>query len=117
LLSICKRTLGIDNHSSYCAPRSVSQDVSDHRHNSYLVHSSFAIIFPCHLLYLTLTTKYSTAALCNGLTIALANHLTPNLSRAPTTFPRFQFLRLILALTFGLTYPGLLWFIAISLAP
>ncbi|KAJ7357347.1 hypothetical protein DFH08DRAFT_851710 [Mycena albidolilacea] len=83
----------------------------------YLVHSSFAIIFPCHLLYLTLTTKYSTAALFNGLTIALANHLTPNLSRAPTTFPRFQFLRLILALTFGLTYPGLLWFISISLAP
>ncbi|KAJ6519797.1 hypothetical protein C8R45DRAFT_952755 [Mycena sanguinolenta] len=84
----------------------------------YLVHSSFSITFPCHLLYLTLTTKYSTSALYNGLTIALANHLTPNrVSRsAPSKFPRFRFLGLILALTFGITYPALLWFIAITLA-
>ncbi|KAJ7293558.1 hypothetical protein C8J57DRAFT_1043403 [Mycena rebaudengoi] len=78
----------------------------------YLVHSSFAVIFPLHLLYLTATTKYSAAALCNGVTVALANHLAPQ-QRA---FPRYQFLRLILALTVGLTYPGLLWFAAISLA-
>ncbi|KAF7347850.1 hypothetical protein MVEN_01542600 [Mycena venus] len=84
----------------------------------YLVHSSFAIIFPCHLLYLTITTKYSANALCNGLTIALANHLTPNqISRsASPKFPKFQFLGLILALTFGLTCPALLWFMAITLA-
>ncbi|KAJ6575092.1 hypothetical protein B0H19DRAFT_933751 [Mycena capillaripes] len=84
----------------------------------YLVHSSFAIIFPCHLLYLTLTTKHSATALCNGLKLALVNHLSPHqISRsAPYKFPRFQFLRLILALTFGITYPALLWFCAITLA-
>ncbi|KAJ7244779.1 hypothetical protein B0H12DRAFT_1128746 [Mycena haematopus] len=84
----------------------------------YLVHSSFSIIFPFHLLYLTLTTKYTTTALYNGLTIALADHLTPNrVSRsAPAKFPRFQFLGLILALTLGITYPALLWFMAITLA-
>ncbi|KAF7339488.1 hypothetical protein MSAN_02163100 [Mycena sanguinolenta] len=83
----------------------------------YLVHSSFAIIFPCHLLYLTLTTKYSTTALYNGLTIALANHLTPDRGSrsAPSKFPRFRFLGLVLALTFGISFPALLWFIAITL--
>ncbi|KAJ6509514.1 hypothetical protein C8R47DRAFT_1098993 [Mycena vitilis] len=81
----------------------------------YLVHSSFAIIFPCHLLYLTLTTKYSAAALCNGLNVALINHLTPH-QTSLSKFPTFQFLRLVLALTLGITYPGLLWFCAISLA-
>ncbi|KAJ6604630.1 hypothetical protein DFH09DRAFT_1123342 [Mycena vulgaris] len=73
----------------------------------YLVHSTFAVIFPFHLLYLTATTKYSAPALCNGLVIALTNHLAPS---TPSKFPRYQFLRLILALTVGLTYPGLLWF-------
>ncbi|KAJ7492639.1 hypothetical protein FB451DRAFT_1389002 [Mycena latifolia] len=84
----------------------------------YLVHSAFSIILPFHLLYLTATTKYSAAALCNGLIIALSNHLAPHQASrsAPSRFPRFQFLRLILALTVGITYPGLLWFCAISLA-
>ncbi|KAJ7169853.1 hypothetical protein C8R46DRAFT_949246 [Mycena filopes] len=85
----------------------------------YLVHSSFAVIFPFHLLYLTATTKYSAIALCNGLNVALTNHLDPHQldSRsAPSKFPRTRFLRLILALTLGITYPGLLWFCAISLA-
>ncbi|KAK7064246.1 hypothetical protein R3P38DRAFT_2490802 [Favolaschia claudopus] len=84
----------------------------------YLVHSSFAIIFPCHLLYLTATTKYSATALCNGLAIALSNHLTPNhVSRSTTAkFPTVRFLTLVLALTFGITWPAILWFIAISWA-
>ncbi|KAJ7225533.1 hypothetical protein GGX14DRAFT_420982 [Mycena pura] len=85
----------------------------------YLVHSSFAIIFPLHLLYLAATTKYSAIALCNGLTIALTDHLTPRhqISRAtPLRFPTWRFLWLVFALTVGITYPALLWFCAISLA-
>ncbi|KAJ7783762.1 hypothetical protein DFH07DRAFT_789030 [Mycena maculata] len=85
----------------------------------YLVHSAFAVIFPVHLLYLTLTNKnYTVSSLCNGLTIALANHLAPHQTSRPvtSTFPRYKFLRLVLALTVGITYPGLLWFCAISLA-
>ncbi|KAJ7103551.1 hypothetical protein B0H15DRAFT_812695 [Mycena belliarum] len=84
----------------------------------YLVHSSLAITLPFHLLYLTATTKYSAAALCNGLIIALTNHLAPNQDSLSTRsgVPRLKFLGLILALTVGITYPGLLWFCAISLA-
>ncbi|KAJ7038231.1 hypothetical protein C8F04DRAFT_1089985 [Mycena alexandri] len=83
----------------------------------YLVHSSFAIMFPFHLLYLTATTKYSPTSLCNGLALALTNQLAPHQSRSsPSKFPTFQFLRLVLALTIGITYPALLWFCAITLA-
>ncbi|KAJ7786279.1 hypothetical protein B0H16DRAFT_1708473 [Mycena metata] len=84
----------------------------------YLVHSSFAVMFPFHLLYLTATTKYTTTALCNGLALALTNHLAPHhQSRSsPAQFPKFKFLGLVLALTIGITYPALLWFCAITLA-
>ncbi|KAJ7092706.1 hypothetical protein C8R44DRAFT_646650 [Mycena epipterygia] len=82
----------------------------------YLVHSAFAVIFPLHLMYLTMTTKYSAIGLCNGLIVALTNHLVPRHISRPSTFPRFRFLCLILALTVGITYPALLWFSAISLA-
>ncbi|CAK5280214.1 unnamed protein product [Mycena citricolor] len=82
----------------------------------YLVHSTFAIIFPLHLLYLSLTTKHSAAEYINGLSVAITNHLRP--SRVSTTdrFPTATFLRLIFGLTVGITMPGLLWFQAISLA-
>ncbi|KAJ7630917.1 hypothetical protein FB45DRAFT_916927 [Roridomyces roridus] len=86
----------------------------------YFVHSSFAIIFPLHLLYLTATKKnYSLSSLYNGLNVALAKHLTPERTQsggAMPAFPRFQFLRLVFALTIGITYPSVLWFFAISLA-
>ncbi|KAF7320356.1 hypothetical protein MKEN_00820400 [Mycena kentingensis (nom. inval.)] len=79
----------------------------------YIVHSSFAICFPLHLLYLTQTTKYSTSALIRGVLAAITNHLTPGTTR---TFPRARFLWMVLLLTGLITYPGLLWFFAISLA-
>ncbi|KAJ7071050.1 hypothetical protein C8F01DRAFT_1046823 [Mycena amicta] len=79
----------------------------------YLVHSAFAIMFPLHLLYLHATTKYTTAALWDGLIVALTRHLAP---QATHTFPRLRFLSMILLLTLGITYPALLWFCAISLA-
>ncbi|KAK0465047.1 uncharacterized protein EV420DRAFT_1512565 [Desarmillaria tabescens] len=83
----------------------------------YVVHSSFAIIFPLHLLYLRMTTKHSTKSLVNGLSIAVGDHLSP-LAFPPssTDFPRFRFVSLILTLTAGITFPGLLWFAAITLA-
>ncbi|KAH8835294.1 hypothetical protein DL96DRAFT_1573645, partial [Flagelloscypha sp. PMI_526] len=88
----------------------------EYRHPYFLfwvVHSSFAIIFPLHLLYLTLIKKYSTESLRNGLSIAITNHLAP----ASTSFPQARFLALISIMTIGLTAPGLMWFAAVSLAP
>ncbi|PBK77332.1 hypothetical protein ARMSODRAFT_949243 [Armillaria solidipes] len=83
----------------------------------YVVHSSFAFIFPLHLLYLRATTKYSTKSLIDGLSIAVSDHLSP-LACPPSSagFPRFRFVSFVIALTIGITLPGLLWFAAISLA-
>lgn len=82
----------------------------------YLVHSSFSIIFPLHILYLLATTDYTAAALLNGLRIAITHHLSPGHKSPRSQFPRARFLRLVLALTVGITCPGLLWFSAVSLA-
>ncbi|TFK41180.1 hypothetical protein BDQ12DRAFT_428998 [Crucibulum laeve] len=82
----------------------------------YVVHSSFFIIFPLHLLYLTTTTKYSASSLIKGLSIAITDHLSPLETSGLSEFPFFKFSRLVIVLTVGVTYPGLLWFAAISLA-
>ncbi|KAJ8457205.1 hypothetical protein ONZ45_g18407 [Pleurotus djamor] len=81
----------------------------------YLVHTSFALIFPVHLLYLMITSNTSPYALLNGLSLAVREHLAPGTSPSDR-FPRKAFLRLILALTLGVTCPALLWFAAISMA-
>lgn len=78
----------------------------------YLVHSAFTIIFPIHLLYLITTTKYSATSILEGLRIAISSHLSSSTLR----FPYAKFLRLILAMTLGVTVPALLWFAAVSLA-
>lgn len=84
----------------------------------YLVHSAFAIIFPIHLLYLITTTKYSATSILEGLGIAISSHLSSREASSSTLrFPYAKFLRLILAMTLGITVPALLWFAAVSLAP
>ncbi|KAF8898766.1 hypothetical protein BD779DRAFT_1485450 [Infundibulicybe gibba] len=82
----------------------------------YVVHSSLWIILPVHLWYLTLTTKYSMSAYLKGLTIAITNHLSPREISGSSKFPQLAFFRLVLALTTGVTLPGLLWFASVSLA-
>ncbi|KAJ3506897.1 hypothetical protein NLJ89_g6610 [Agrocybe chaxingu] len=83
----------------------------------YIVHSSFAIIFPLHLLYLIATTNHSAVSLLKGLAIAISNHLvTSQKSNDAFKFPTAKFFRLSLALMVGVTCPGLLWFAAIPLA-
>jgi len=85
----------------------------------YVVHSTFAVIFPIHLLYLLVTTGYSTRNLLAGLSSAIKEHLSPldsvRTSRSQP-FPRHKFLVLILALTAGVSCPALLWFASITLA-
>ena len=90
--------------------------ISTETARSYLVHSAFAIIFPLHILYLLVTTDYTAAALLKGLSIAITNHLSPGHKSTGSKLPRAKFLRLVLGLTIGITYPALLWFSAVSLA-
>ncbi|KAJ3499872.1 hypothetical protein NMY22_g19465 [Coprinellus aureogranulatus] len=82
----------------------------------YVVHSTFSLIFPLHLLYLKLTTSHTTSAILRGLSIAVTKHLVSEDTPRPHRFPRVAFARLVFLLTIGVTYPGLLWFAAISLA-
>jgi hypothetical protein len=88
---------------------------------SYIVHSSFAIIFPLHLLYLVLTTSASLESLLAGLSLAVKIHFAPidksRLAILQSTFPYGRLLRLTAFLTVGLTLPSVLWFISVSLSP
>jgi drug/metabolite transporter (DMT)-like permease len=87
----------------------------------YIVHSSFAITFPLHLIYLVLTTSASLESLLAGLSLAVKIHFAPSVkSRLATLrsrFPYGRFFRLTAFLTFGLNLPSLLWFVSVSLSP
>ena len=82
---------------------------------SYVVHSSFSLIFPLHLLLLLATTTHTSSSLLKGLAIAISKHLSPGEKFDPFRFPLQKFIRLTLAVTFGLTIPALLWFASVSL--
>jgi len=82
----------------------------------YLVHSSFTIIFPLHLLYLLATTKYTAISLFKGLRITITNHLLDQRFTPTVKFPYYKFFQLAMVLTAGITIPALLWFAAVSLA-
>ncbi|KAI0361572.1 hypothetical protein OH77DRAFT_1469355 [Trametes cingulata] len=85
----------------------------------YIVHSSFVILFPLHLLYLHVASQHSVRSLWTSVLHTLRRHLSP----APTatvpkpSFPTSRLCRYLAVLTTGLTLPGLLWFIAVTLAP
>jgi hypothetical protein len=118
--SMFRQIYTIVNLSSYCAIplcAELEEDEADCHFHSYLAHSSLAIIFPLHLLYLVGTTKHSTSALISGLQLAITKQLSPD-SDSPKSrpFPTLKFLWLIVAFTFAVTLPGLLWFASISLA-
>jgi hypothetical protein len=80
-----------------------------------MVHSSFMIIFPLHLLYLITMAGHNLSGLLGGLRVALAFHL----SNSPTTqtFPWRRFVYLLTFMLIGVTLPGLLWFAAITMSP
>lgn len=85
---------------------------------SYIVHSFFSIMFPVHFLYLSLTSKHSSRAIWRGLIYALKTHISPPIDGRPvSSFPTSKVARLILLMTAGMTFPGLFWFISVSLAP
>ncbi|KAF9535460.1 hypothetical protein CPB83DRAFT_801858 [Crepidotus variabilis] len=89
----------------------------------YIVHSSFLITFPIHILYLRLTSSHSISSLLRGLAVAITNHLVPTQRKrasdhvyASTRFPYKKFFKLALGLTFGISTPAMLWFMSVSLS-
>ncbi|RPD82513.1 hypothetical protein L226DRAFT_528673 [Lentinus tigrinus ALCF2SS1-7] len=86
----------------------------------YIVHSTFAISLPLHILYLSVTTHHSIRSLYKSLNVAVQQHLSPKLGSdepGAREFPIWKLLRLCLLLTLGMTLPSLFWFIAVVLAP
>ncbi|KAK2461934.1 hypothetical protein APHAL10511_006397 [Amanita phalloides] len=81
----------------------------------YLVHSSFILVFPLHLVYLKATAGYTISSLAKGLSLAITDHLSSS-GTSPSSFPYHSFARLSLLLFLGLTCPALLWFVAVTLA-
>ncbi|PFH54452.1 hypothetical protein AMATHDRAFT_33 [Amanita thiersii Skay4041] len=82
----------------------------------YIVHSSLSIIFPLHLFYLCATTEETASSYLKGLSLAITDRLSPSKTTISTTFPYYAFARQLFFMFSGLTFPGLLWFAAISLA-
>ena len=84
---------------------------------SYLVHSSFAIMYPLHLLYLMLFSRHELRPLWAGLRHALKQHVIPMRFDHTPAFPIWGFARLVVILTIAMAIPALLWFIAVTYAP
>jgi hypothetical protein len=89
--------------------------------NSYMVHSSFSIIFPLHLLYLKISSRHSPKSYLKGIATAIraqstdqVHHTTHEDDLSPLYSK--EFLLLIFYLTIGVTLPGLLWFISVTRA-
>lgn len=88
------------------------------RPHSYIVHSSFLIIFPLHVTYLSLTSGRPAKDYMSGLSLAIKRHIAGNLIEPDDVkFPWPRFATMLGLMTVGVTLPGLLWFCAISLAP
>ncbi|KAF8445919.1 hypothetical protein L210DRAFT_3619713 [Boletus edulis BED1] len=87
--------------------------------DAYIVHSCFLLSFPIHLIYVLLKTKHGLRPLLTGLNFALTTQMTAwrtgrssstgSLSVAKSVVP-------IVCITAFYNLPGLLWFIAVSLA-
>ena len=85
---------------------------------SYLVHSSFLIIFPLHVTYLSLTTGRPVKDYVSDLSLAIKRHLAGNPTEPEDAkFPWPRFATRVGLMTVGVTLPALLWFCAVSLAP
>ncbi|TFK93469.1 hypothetical protein K466DRAFT_572494 [Polyporus arcularius HHB13444] len=86
----------------------------------YIVHSSFALSLPLHILLLSATTKHSIRSLYKSLLVAIQQHLSPESDAdgpGAREFPTWKLMRLCGLLTLGMTLPSLFWFIAVVLAP
>jgi hypothetical protein len=89
---------------------------------SYIVHSSFILLFPLHLGYLLLTTHHSFGTLLSNLSSTISTQLTSRGFQESRTIHSSQFLLsrflvVVLIMTALYSIPALLWFIAVVYAP
>ncbi|KIJ45157.1 hypothetical protein M422DRAFT_30005 [Sphaerobolus stellatus SS14] len=82
----------------------------------YFVHTSFILLFPLHMLYLKIFTKTPLHTYISSLHEAIRARLTYPGDLDTDPFPTRRLLFLIAAFTAGINIPGLLWYIAVSLA-
>ena len=83
-----------------------------------MVHSSFLIIFPLHVSYLSLATGRPIKDYMCGLSLAIKRHIARNPTEPEDAkFPWPRFVTMVVLMTLGVTLPALLWFCAVSLAP
>lgn len=87
--------------------------------NSNQQFISFVIIFPLQLAGLCWLTGVPARAYIAGLKDAIHDRLLSSTSPINKTdnFPTARFVRTIVLLTAGITCPGLLWYVAVSLTP
>lgn len=118
----------IDNHSFFCVCqlRNSTSKVSETL-PSYIVHSSFAVVFPLHLIFLKYTSATPIRAYLEGLSAAFKVHFAKVAGKraaaddvedddSNASFPTSKLFYLIAWLTVGVSSPALLWFAAITLA-
>ncbi|KIJ68474.1 hypothetical protein HYDPIDRAFT_82755 [Hydnomerulius pinastri MD-312] len=87
----------------------------------YIVHSSFSLSFPIHLIYVLLTTEHGLRPILSGLNFTVTRQLTSWKSEGSadihlSNFPVGKALIFIAGLTTFYNVPGLLWFAAVPLA-
>ncbi|KIM28411.1 hypothetical protein M408DRAFT_69793 [Serendipita vermifera MAFF 305830] len=82
----------------------------------YIGHSSFSLIFPLHVAYLSCTTSHTPKYYFRLAMATLRSHFSiPSSSSNPLLHKRI--LGTLFILTIGMSLPGLLWYIAVTLAP
>ena len=105
-------------HSHVCLNISSRCRVMNFRPHSYIVHSSFFIIFPLHVVYLSHTTGRPIKDYMSGLSLAIKRHISGNPTEPEDAkFPWQRFVTMLVLMTVGFTLPAILWFCAVSLAP
>lgn len=114
-LSMYKPHCIFGNHFYYCEFASDRCRQRLERPFSYIAHSTFTLIFPLHVAYLACTTSH-TPKYYIGLATATLRSQFSLPSSTSTSLPLSRVFTTILLLTIGMSLPGLLWYIAVSLA-
>ncbi|KAG8761629.1 hypothetical protein FRC14_000013 [Serendipita sp. 396] len=83
----------------------------------YIAHSSFSIIFPIHLLYLHGTSRKPISYYLSLIKATLQYRFSSSqLGGDPSTFPTQRIALITVLLTIGISLPGLLWYISVSMS-
>ncbi|KIJ21773.1 hypothetical protein PAXINDRAFT_165169 [Paxillus involutus ATCC 200175] len=82
----------------------------------YIVHSSFSLSFPIHLIYVVLRTKHGLRPLLSGLNFSITAQLTARNFDGSRSFPLAKLLVTIMTLSAFYNVPALLWFAAVPLS-